>query len=101
MEIIAFKSPTQRGQTVLGLSDPGAVTVVDGEFVECYQLSAILKSASSGFTVAGYDDTPNEGGECKVWVSTDCNFDNNSSKTDNFQVKKDCPRGEVYRLLLL
>src|SRR6476620_5123245 len=28
------------GHTVLGLSDPGAVTVVDGEFVQCYQLSA-------------------------------------------------------------
>ena len=84
------------GQTVLGMSDFGDVTVVDGEFVQCYQLSAILKTASSGFTVPGYDDTPNEGGEYKVWVSTDCNFDNNSSKTDNFQVKKDCPRGEVY-----
>lgn len=84
------------GQTVLGKSDFGAVTVVDGEFVQCYQLSAILKTASSGFTLPGYDDTPNEGGEYKVWVSTDCNFDNNSSKTDNFQVKKDCPRGEVY-----
>jgi hypothetical protein len=83
------------GQTVLGLSDPGAVTVVGGEFVECYQLSAILKTASSGFTVPGYDDTPNEGGEYKVWVSTDCTFANNSSKTDNFQVKEECPKGTV------
>src|SRR5690349_4231055 len=40
------------GQTVLGMSDPGAVTVADGEFVQCYQLTAILKTASSGFTVA-------------------------------------------------
>ena len=83
------------GMTVLGLSDPGAVTVVDGEFVECYQLSAILKTASSGFTVPGYDDTPNPGGEYKVWVSTDCNFDNNSSKTDNFQVKRECEKASV------
>ena len=83
------------GQTVLGLSDPEAVTVVDGEFVECYQLTAILKTASSGFTVPGFDDTPNEGGEYKVWVSTDCTFANNSSKTDNFQVKEECPKGEV------
>ena len=83
------------GMTVLGLSDPGAVTVVDGEFVECYQLSAILKSASSGYTVPGYDDTPNPGGEYKVWVSTDCNFDNNSSKTDNFQVKRECEKASV------
>ncbi len=27
------------GATVLGKSDPGAVTVVDGEFVQCYQLT--------------------------------------------------------------
>jgi hypothetical protein len=80
---------------VLGMSDPGAVTVVDGEFVQCYQLSAILKTASSGFTVPGYDDTPNPGGEYKVWVSTDCNFDPNSSKTDNFQVKQECEKAAV------
>src|SRR5919202_125006 len=29
-----------RGQTVLGKSDPAAVTVVDGEFVQCYQLKS-------------------------------------------------------------
>src|SRR5215471_3421998 len=79
------------GQTVLGVSDPAAVTVVNGEFVQCYQLTSILKTASSGFTVPGYDDTPNPGGEYKVWVSTDCNFDNNSSKTDNFQVRSATP----------
>ena len=74
------------GATVLGKSDPGAVTVVGGEFVQCYQLTSILKTGSSGFTVPGYDDTPNPGGEYKVWVSTDCDFINNSTKTDNFQV---------------
>jgi hypothetical protein len=83
------------GQTVLGMSDPGAVTVADGEFVQCYQLTSILKTASSGFTVPGFDDTPNPGGEYKVWVSTDCNFDSNTSKTDNFQVKEGCERAEV------
>ena len=79
------------GQTILGRSDPGAVTVSGGEFVQCYQLTSILKTGSSGFTVPGYDDTPNPGGEYKVWVSTDCNFDNNSSKTDNFQVNNTNP----------
>jgi hypothetical protein len=83
------------GQTVLGLSDPGAVTVVDGEFVQCYQLTSILKTGSSGFTVPGFDDTPNPGGEYKVWVSPDCNFDNNNSKTDNFQVEEECERASV------
>jgi hypothetical protein len=75
------------GQTVLGKSDAGAVTVTGGEFAQCYQLTSILKTGSSGFTTPGFDDTPNPGGEYKVWVSTDCNFDNNSSKTDNFQVR--------------
>src|SRR6266480_6974223 len=75
------------GETVLGRSDPGAVTVVGGEFVQCYQLTSILKTGSSGFTVPGYDDTPNPGGEYKVWVSTDCDFINDSTKTDNFQVR--------------
>src|SRR5256885_10719975 len=75
------------GQTVLGKSDAGAVTVTGGEFVQCYQLTSIVKTASSDFVTPGFDDTPNPGGEYKVWVSTDCNFDNNSSKTDNFQAR--------------
>ncbi len=83
------------GATVLGMSDPGAVTVVDGEFVQCYQLTSILKTASSGFTIPGFDDTPNPGGEYKVWVSPDCNFDPSNSKTDNFQVRLECPNGTV------
>jgi hypothetical protein len=83
------------GATVLGRSDPGAVTVVDGEFVQCYQLTSILKTASSGFTDPGFDSTPNPGGEYKVWVSTDCDFINNSTKTDNFQVRSDCIKGNV------
>jgi hypothetical protein len=76
------------GATVLGKSLPGAVTVgANGEFVTCYQLSTIVNSASSGFTAAGYDDSPNNGDEYKVWVSTDCSFVNDSTKTDNFKVK--------------
>jgi hypothetical protein len=75
------------GATVLGKSAEGAVTVnANGDFAQCYQLTSILNTASSGFTVAGYDDTANAGGEYKVWVSTDCNFALDSSKTDNFKV---------------
>src|SRR5438876_633 len=74
--------------------------VVDREFVQCYQLTSILKTGSSGFTVPGYDDTPNPGGEYKVWVSTDCDFINNSTKTDNFQVNNTnpTPRQRLVRL---
>ena len=78
------------GDVVLGSS--GASTpfvVVGGEPQSCYQLSAIVNSASSGFTTAGYDTTNNPGGEYKVWVSTDPTFENNSTKTDNFKVVLD------------
>jgi hypothetical protein len=73
--------------TVLGQSAAGGVTVVGGQFAQCYQLSSILNTATSGFTTPGYDDTNNPGGEYKVWVSTDCTFTNNSTKTDNFKVR--------------
>jgi hypothetical protein len=72
------------GATILGQSAPGAVTVVGGKFVQCYQLSTILTKTSDNS--AGYDDTPNNGGEYKVWVSPDCSFIPNNTKTDNFKV---------------
>lgn len=71
---------------VLGTSAEGAVTVSSGEFVQCYQLSAILTKTSDASP--GYDDTTNAGGEYKVWVSTDCNFVESNSKTDNFKVRE-------------
>src|SRR5881396_1682301 len=77
--------------TVLGVSAPGAVTVVNGKFVTCYQLCTILNTASSSFTTPGYDNTNNPGGEYKVWVSTDCTFTNNSTKTDNFKAPPSTP----------
>jgi hypothetical protein len=77
------------GATVLGASSTAVVTVSGGEFALCYQLADILYSGSSGFTAKGYDDTPNAGGEYKVWVSTDSTFTNSLTKTDNFKVKND------------
>src|SRR5215212_7063009 len=76
------------GATVLGQSVSAVAEVSGGEFVLCYQLASILFTASSGFTASGYDDTPNAGGEYKVWVSTVSTFDNNRTKTDNFKVKE-------------
>jgi hypothetical protein len=76
--------------TLLGSSVPSQpFVVVGGEPQACYQLSAIVNSASSGFTAPGYDTTDNDGSEYKVWVSTDPNFANDSTKTDNFKVKED------------
>jgi hypothetical protein len=76
------------GAFVLGQSGDQVEVDANGDFVACYQLSVILRTASSGFTVAGYDDTPNTGGEYKVWVSMDWNFENSETKTDNFKVEE-------------
>ena len=70
---------------VLGKTLTASVAVTNGVF-PCVQLTAILYTATSGFTSSGYDDTPNMGGEYKVWVSLDSNFE--SAKTDNFKVKE-------------
>jgi hypothetical protein len=74
---------------VLGKSDPlnPPIHVTNGSFDQSYRLVVILNTASSGFTVAGYDDTTSSGGVYKVWVSTDSSFANSASKTDNFKVK--------------
>src|SRR5678815_178544 len=85
---------TEPNGTLLGVStDAGGVpvpaaTVVAGEFTTCCQLSAILRTASSGFMTLGYDTTSNGGGEYKVWISTGPDFANSASKTDNFKVKE-------------
>jgi hypothetical protein len=73
--------------TSLGMADETPVTVVNGAFTGCPQLSAILKKASNGSP--GYDTTTNGGGEYKVWVSQVSDFTNSSTKTDNFKVNSD------------
>jgi hypothetical protein len=80
--------------TSVGTTDETPVVVnANGEFAQCYQLSAILRRASNPgpFPVApdGYDDTTNPGGEYKVWVSRVSNFANDETKTDNFKVAAD------------
>ena len=76
--------------TSVGSANETPVQVVNGEFVNCYQLASILIKASDA--TAGYDTTSNPGGEYKVWVSTDSTFPGSASKTDNFKVKdQSCP----------
>jgi len=70
-----------------GADQPAHVT--DGRFEACYQLSAILIRASDG--QPGYDDTPNAGGEYKLWISADREFKESESKTDNFKVEVQAP----------
>jgi hypothetical protein len=73
------------GATLLGQSAGATIQVLNGAFAACYQLATVAPSFPSG--VPPYDDTPNQGGEYKVWISTDGTFTNNSTKTDNFKVK--------------
>jgi len=63
--------------------------VVTGGLANCIQLTAVLIKASD--STPGYDDTDNNGGEYKAWVSTDPTFPDNSSKTDNFKVREGAP----------
>jgi hypothetical protein len=72
--------------TSVGAGNPTPVVVSGGVFSPCLQLSSALITAS-GIPLTGYDDTPNAGGEYKVWVSKDSTFANSASKTDNFKVK--------------
>jgi hypothetical protein len=67
--------------TILGTSAAGAVTVTNGEFDNCYSL----------YDLTGYSDTPNPGGEYKVSISTDCDFTNSYTKSDNFKVVAGTP----------
>lgn len=75
--------------TSVGSANPTPVHVTNGEFDQCYQLTAILIKASDA--TPGYDTTTNPGGEYKAWVSNDPTFVNNSTKTDNFKVREDTP----------
>jgi hypothetical protein len=75
---------TQLGTSV-GSGTDTPVHVTGGEFDQCYQLAAILIKTSDG--TPGYDDTPNPGGEYKVWISTESTFANSQTKTDNFKVR--------------
>jgi hypothetical protein len=74
--------------TSIGLSSgsgPGTAEpfVVTNGVANCFEIYA---NVGHGAVADGFTDTPNPGGEYKVWVSTDPSFPNNSTKTDNFKV---------------
>lgn len=75
--------------TTVGSASEQPVHVSNGRFDQCYQLSAILIRASNG--QPGYDDTPNAGGEYKLWISADRGFKESETKTDNFKVEVQAP----------
>lgn len=75
------------GADLLGYTTTASVVVSGGEFLTCYQLWAILVKDSDG--TQGYDLTPNNGGEYKVWVSKNPAFPGAETKTDNFKVNEE------------
>jgi hypothetical protein len=91
------------GDCVLGtsvLSGNEKPFVVTGGVANCIPLCSVLINTNLDPSCAfggvsdpncGYNDTPNPGGEYKVWVSTEQTFTNNSTKTDNFKVREDAP----------
>ncbi len=59
-------------------------------------LSATKQVSVSGgsfgpFQLYPYSDTPNQGGEYKVWVSSSSDFEQDCTKFDNFKVKDEIP----------
>lgn len=82
-----FVKVTVPNGDLLGYSLTAIANVSGGAFAQCYRLVDILVKASDG-TTPGFDDTSNNGGEYKVWVSKSSDFPNNESKTDNFKVKE-------------
>jgi hypothetical protein len=82
---------TPSGALVLGKTLTASIVVTGpvggtGHFLQSYQLTDILYTLTSGFTVKGFDDTTNGGGVYKVWISQDPLFINSTTKTDNFKV---------------
>ena len=90
IQITAAQQGTLLG-TSIGSGDDTPIVVVNGSFVQCYQLTAILIKASDG--TPGYDTSSN--GEYKVWISPASDF--KESKTDNFQVDSDVPSAATFR----
>jgi hypothetical protein len=85
--------------TSVGSGNPTPFVVTNG-VAACIQLCGVLINTNLDPSCAfggvsdpncGYNDTPNEGGEYKAWVSNDPNFTNNSTKTDNFKVQGSAP----------
>jgi hypothetical protein len=76
------------GKILLGSSGSSKPVTTDsfGKFTSCLELDRIVKTASSNLVNYGYDDSPNNGDEYKVWVSTDATFASSDTKTDNFKV---------------
>jgi hypothetical protein len=82
------------GATLLSKTDGTNTVASDGDGnLTCTQLWGLLHKQSDG--TQGYDDTPNNGTEYKVWVSTEADFPNDDAKTDNFKVAVEEPPAKL------
>jgi hypothetical protein len=85
------------GHTVLGTSigsgNERPYTVINGVNA-CLEIWNIVIKGSDASQ--GYDDTPNAGGEYKVWVSNESSFTNSSTKTDNFKIRTSCDPNDAF-----
>jgi len=116
------------------VTDPSGATLLSSDNAECRQLTVALvggkgvvtgaagpcphptgafnpANGSTPVQLAPYDDTPNAGGEYKVWLikqssgtTIDPNnpkvliFSNNDTKTDNFKIKQELPPNQSYAI---
>jgi hypothetical protein len=78
---------------ILGKTLTASVHVSSNGLISNIQLWSILYRASSSYTLKGYDNTPNNGGEYKLWISQDSAFSGGTKKSDNFKVTRD--RGTI------
>src|SRR5258706_11341653 len=102
------------GEYYYQTTDPSGAKLLSSDNVECRKVMVILgvisgvpthppaAACTTGYHANGalnpangstpvqlipFDDTPNNGGEYKAWISTTSTFDNATTKTDNFKVR--------------
>ena len=78
---VYIKVTNPSGSETLG-SSQGLVEIGSGA-----NLVSLWENLVTPIGTKGYNDTPNPGGEYKVWVSTDPSFSSAQTKFDNFKVK--------------
>jgi cysteine-rich repeat protein len=74
------------------VSSAGVVDAVLGD--ACAHATGVDVNGGITIQLVPFADTPNHGGEYKLWVSTDSSFAHKDSKTDNFKVKSHGHHGD-------
>ncbi len=84
-----FIQVTDPSGNILGkaVTNPQPIHILNGSFEKLYQVFEVVMTASSNFQTKGYDSTTNPGGEYKVWVCNNADFNPAGCKADNFKVR--------------